>query len=134
VLRAVEAAKSRRTVAIPALTVAALEPSGIPKHFKRRLTGAGLPPWRFHDLRHPFACLLLTGNTHPKVVQELLGHTPISTTTDVYSHVTPSLVGETASRRATGFHGYPGAGLHLGYISGRILDWATRLSCRHSAV
>lgn len=67
-----------------------LEPSGILKHFKRRLAEAGLPPQRSHDLRHLFACLLL-GNTHLKVVQELLGHTQISTTMDIYAHVMPTL-------------------------------------------
>ncbi len=29
---------------------------------------------RFHDLRHSVATLLLGIGTHPKVVQELLGH------------------------------------------------------------
>jgi integrase len=68
-----------------------LEPSGVLKRFKRRLEEAGLPRQRFHDLRHLFACLLLLRNTHPKVVQEMLGHTQISTTMDIYSHVLPTM-------------------------------------------
>lgn len=68
-----------------------LEPSGVLKRFKRQLEDAGLPRQRFHDLRHLFACLLLLRNTHPKVVQELLGHTQISTTMDIYSHVMPTM-------------------------------------------
>ena len=50
---------------------------------KRRL----LPRFRFHDLRHSAATLLLVQGVHPKTVQELLGHSRIATTMDVYSHV-----------------------------------------------
>jgi hypothetical protein len=37
------------------------------------------------------ATLLLSLGIHPKVVQELLGHTQISMTMDVYSHVLPGM-------------------------------------------
>jgi integrase len=46
---------------------------------------------RFHDLRHSAATILLTMGAHPKVVQELLGHSQISMTMDTYSHVLPSM-------------------------------------------
>ena len=46
---------------------------------------------RFHDLRHSAATLLLGLGVHPKVVQELLGHTQISMTMDIYSHVLPGM-------------------------------------------
>jgi integrase len=46
---------------------------------------------RFHDLRHSAATLLLSLGVHPKVVQELLGHSQISLTLDTYSHVLPGL-------------------------------------------
>lgn len=59
--------------------------------FKKLLTRAGLPSIRFHDLRHSAAPLLLSLGIHPKVVQELLGHTQISITMDVYSHVLPGM-------------------------------------------
>src|SRR5437660_9889586 len=52
---------------------------------------AELPDIRFHDLRHSAATLLLSLGIHPKVVQELLGHTQISITKDVYSHVLPGM-------------------------------------------
>jgi integrase len=55
------------------------------------LKKAGLPDIRFHDLRHSTATLLLSEGVHPKVVQELLGHSNISMTMDVYSHVLPSM-------------------------------------------
>ncbi len=58
---------------------------------KALLKKADLPNVRFHDLRHSAATLLLSEGVHPKVVQELLGHSTISMTMDVYSHVLPSM-------------------------------------------
>lgn len=52
---------------------------------------AELPDIRFHDLRHSAATLLLSLGIHPKVVQEILGHSQISMTMDIYSHVLPSM-------------------------------------------
>ena len=57
----------------------------------RILRDAGLPPMRFHDLRHSAATLLLAMGVHAKVVQELLGHSTIVTTLNIYSHVLPSM-------------------------------------------
>jgi len=51
----------------------------------------GLPPIRFHDLRHSAASLLLARGVHVKVVQELLGHQSATMTLDVYSHAIPAL-------------------------------------------
>lgn len=55
------------------------------------LQGAGVPRIRFHDLRHTAATLLLEQGEHPKVVQEMLGHSQIGLTLDTYSHVTPGM-------------------------------------------
>lgn len=59
--------------------------------FKQLLHDVGLPHMRFHDLRHSAAILLLAMGVHVKVVQELLGHSNITMTLNVYSHVLPSL-------------------------------------------
>jgi integrase len=66
------------------------------KHWKPLLRRAGLPDIRFHDLRHTCATLLLTKGVHPKIVSEMLGHSSVSITLDVYSHVIPGL-GEAAA-------------------------------------
>jgi integrase len=55
------------------------------------LAQAGLPRMRFHDLRHTAATLLLGEGVHPKVVSEMLGHSTITVTLDLYSHVTPTM-------------------------------------------
>jgi integrase len=68
------------------------------RSFRPLLVKAGLPLIRFHDLRHSVATLLLTAGIHPKIVQELLGHSQISLTIDTYSHVLPSLQEDAANR------------------------------------
>ncbi len=44
-----------------------------------------------HALRHTYATRLLEAGVHPKVVQELLGHSTITLTLDTYSHVMPEI-------------------------------------------
>ncbi|MGB8345025.1 MAG: tyrosine-type recombinase/integrase [Ktedonobacteraceae bacterium] len=68
-----------------------LNPRYILKLFAKLLKEAGLPHMHFHDLRHSAATLLLSMGVHPKVVQEILGHSNISMTMDIYSHVLPSM-------------------------------------------
>ena len=50
-----------------------------------------LPHLSFHDLRHAFATLSLVVGINPKVVSGALGHSNISITLDLYSHVLPNM-------------------------------------------
>jgi len=51
---------------------------------------AGLPDgFRFHDLRHYFASLLINSGANVKVVQTRLRHASAKTTLDVYGHLFP---------------------------------------------
>ena len=61
------------------------------------------PRIRFHDLRHTHATQLLAAGVHPKVVQERLGHSSISVTMDVYSHVTPGLQADAVAKLDSAF-------------------------------
>jgi integrase len=44
---------------------------------------------RFHDLRHSCASFLVAQGLHPRMVMEVLGHSTITLTMNVYSHVMP---------------------------------------------
>lgn len=61
------------------------------------LVKAGLPRIRFHDLRHTAATLMLARGIHPKIVSEMLGHSTIGITLDLYSHVTPTMQRQAAA-------------------------------------
>ncbi len=50
-----------------------------------------MPHFRFHDLRHTHATLLLRQGVHPKIVSERLGHSNIGITLDTYSHILPGM-------------------------------------------
>jgi len=69
------------------------------RSYKPLLKKAGLPSsTRFHDLRHTHATLMLGLGVNPKVVQERLGHSQISVTMDVYSHVLPTMQQDAADQ------------------------------------
>lgn len=65
-----------------------IQPQYISWNFPKLLKKNGLPPLRFHDLRHTNATLLLQDGAAMKDVQCWLGHASMSTTADFYAHVT----------------------------------------------
>jgi len=62
-----------------------------------------LPKVRFHDLRHSHATQMLSSGIHPKIAQERLGHSTITTTLDLYSHATATMQNEAASKLDTAY-------------------------------
>ncbi len=68
-----------------------LSPTTLRLALRRVLTRAGLPTIRFHDLRHTAATLMLSRGVHPKMASEMLGHSTIAITLDLYSHVTANM-------------------------------------------
>ena len=66
-------------------------PHTVSQAWRRIVRRLGLKGVRFHDLRHTCASMLLQQGVHPKIVQERLGHSSISITLDLYSHVVPGL-------------------------------------------
>ena len=73
-------------------------PRNVNRALEAVLRRAGLPRLRFHDLRHSHATLLLKEGVNPRVVQERLGHSTVSLTLQVYSHVLPDLQAEAAEK------------------------------------
>jgi integrase len=65
---------------------------------QKALLTAGLPRMRVHDLRHTAATTLLARGETPKVVSEMLGHSSVSITLDLYGHVTPRMHREAQNR------------------------------------
>ena len=59
------------------------------KMYMKFLKQIGVPCRKFHALRHTYATRLLENGIHPKVAQELLGHSTCDITMAVYSHVLP---------------------------------------------
>ncbi|WP_053387818.1 tyrosine-type recombinase/integrase [Leucobacter japonicus] len=71
-------------------------PNEVSRRWTYRVTRAqetieSLPRITLKGLRHTHATLLLEMGIHPKVVQERLGHSTITTTMNIYSHVTPTM-------------------------------------------
>ncbi|MFQ6198919.1 tyrosine-type recombinase/integrase [Streptomyces sp. NPDC000405] len=65
-----------------------VEPRNLSRSFARITDAAGLRRIRLHDTRHGCATLLVAAGVAPRVVMEILGHSQISITMDVYTHVT----------------------------------------------
>lgn len=66
--------------------------------FSRFLKRKGLPHCRFHDLRHIHATLLLKSGVNMKTAQARLGHSDISTTMNIYTHVDETMQSDPAER------------------------------------
>ncbi|MEU8824357.1 tyrosine-type recombinase/integrase [Streptomyces sp. NPDC048636] len=64
-----------------------IEPRNLNRSFSRLTAAAGLRPIRLHDARHGCATLLTAAGVAPRVLVEILGHSQISMTMDVYTHV-----------------------------------------------
>ena len=73
------------------------EPIVLHRDYKALLEKAELPTtMRFHDLRHSAASLLLAQGVSPKMIADLLGHSRIGITMDLYSHILPAMRRDTA--------------------------------------
>jgi integrase len=62
--------------------------------FKNVLKGAGLPERSLHDLRHTYATDLYAADVHPRSVRDLLGHSRLDMTNDLYTGSVPEALRE----------------------------------------
>jgi integrase len=65
--------------------------TAVTRHFQGLLDKAELPRWRFHDLRHAAATFMLARGVSLHTVKEVLGHSTIAMTANVYGHVAPEV-------------------------------------------
>ncbi len=73
-----------------------IEPHDLHDAFKALLRKAGLPDIRFHDLRHSAASLMLAQGVPLRSIQDILGHSSIALTANLYAHVGERLKREAA--------------------------------------
>jgi integrase len=64
-----------------------MSPSNMWRGFQRLLRRAGLPPMRFHDLRHSCGTFLALQGVPMRTAMEILGHSTITTTAHIYMQV-----------------------------------------------
>src|SRR5262245_4561619 len=76
----------------------AIDAANLSHRFHAALQAAGLPDQRFHDLRHACATLRLEQGEELAVVSRILGQASITTTANVYGHLTDAMLGRTAER------------------------------------
>lgn len=77
-----------------------LRPEWVSERFGSLAARAGLPPVRFHDLRHGAAAMLHAAGVSMKVISEILGHATAAFTSDVYTSVAEELREQAATTMA----------------------------------
>lgn len=75
-----------------------INPRNLLRVFYELMKKAKVPRIPYHGLRHTTASLLLANGTNPKIVKEILGHSGVKVTLDIYSHVLPTVHKETAKQ------------------------------------
>ena len=68
-----------------------IEPRNFMRKFYNLLYKAGLTRTNVHSMHHSFATKLFEANESAKTVQELMGHSDISHTLNIYTHVMPEI-------------------------------------------
>jgi integrase len=73
-----------------------LDPRNVLRVWHGLLSAAGLPRRSFHETRHTAVSLLIAEGIPLKIIQEVLGHSLLSTTADIYGHPFPQAFTEAA--------------------------------------
>lgn len=73
-----------------------LDPRNVNRGYLAMLAKAGLPHFRFHDLRHTAATMMLASGLQMKTIAEILGHRTAGMS-ELYAHVLPSMKADVAA-------------------------------------
>jgi integrase len=77
----------------PPRTASPLDPRTFNRRFASRCHAAGAPQIRVHDTRRTCASLLAALDVHPRVAMQILRHSQISVTMNVYTEVSSARAG-----------------------------------------
>lgn len=80
-----------------------IDPDNFAKQFVRLCKTAGLGHWHPHEARHSAASVMLAQGVPLEVVSEVLGHSSIYITKDVYGHLVEGAKRDAAERMAAAF-------------------------------
>jgi integrase len=64
-----------------------IDPDYITNRHRDLLKKAGLPPIRFHDLRHSCVGLMMANEVPMERIRDWVGHSDIRTTVNIYGHL-----------------------------------------------
>lgn len=64
-----------------------ISPRNLDRAFRKITETAGIKPAGVHSLRHTFASMLFKRGVDPKTVSEILGHSDVSITYNIYIHI-----------------------------------------------
>ncbi|MDO4277017.1 MAG: tyrosine-type recombinase/integrase [Eubacteriales bacterium] len=64
-----------------------MEPRIIQRKYAALLKECEIPPIKIHSLRHQFSCRWVEQGFDTKSLSEILGHTSVRTTLDLYVHI-----------------------------------------------
>ncbi len=82
-----------------------IDPDLVTKAFNKLVKEAGVPHLTPHGLRHAYASMSYAMGIQTNTLSRLLGHASISTTYDIYAHMTPELEDEAVRKVAEKFLG-----------------------------
>jgi len=95
ILRSLEAIRRDNVFVFSSRNGTILSARNITRAYKNLLASAGLPnTYTIHTTRHTFATRLLEKGVNPKTASELLGHSSVQITLDLYSHILPEIKSE----------------------------------------
>jgi integrase len=75
-----------------------LDERNVLRRFQNILALAGLPKMRIHDLRHSAVAILIAQGVNIKAISELVGHSSVAFTPQVYGHLLEETKRETADK------------------------------------
>ena len=67
-------------------TSTCMEPRNVQRKFRTILKKCHLPQVSFHSLRHSFATICIENGMDYKTLSEILGHSSVKITLDIYVH------------------------------------------------